>query len=69
MTPLDLNEAAVKKLFKEALVETLYEQRSLLREVLADALEDVGLTEAIRQGRRTETVTRDTAVRGVDAGE
>ena len=69
MTPLDLDEATVKKLFKEALVETLYEQRGLLREVLADALEEVGLTEAIRQGRRTEAVTRDTAVRALDVGD
>ena len=69
MTPLDLNEATVKKVFKEALVETLYEHRGLLREALADALEEVGLTEAIRQGRRTESVTRDTALRALDIGE
>ena len=69
MTPLDLNEATVKKLFKEALVETLYEHRSLLREVLADALEEVGLTEAIRQGRWTEPVTRDAALRALDVGQ
>ena len=42
MPPLELNEATVKRLFKEALVETLYEHRSLLREVVAGVLEDAG---------------------------
>ena len=69
MTPLDLNEATVKKVLKEALVETLYEHRGLLREALVDALEEVSLTEAIRQGRRTERVTRDAALRALDVGE
>ena len=55
MTPLDLNKATVKKMFKEALVETLYEHRGLFREVLADALEEVGLTEAIRRSASPAT--------------
>jgi hypothetical protein len=50
----DLREATVKKLFKEALVETLHEQRELLQDVLAEVLEDTALTAAIRQGRQTE---------------
>ncbi|MCY4027545.1 MAG: hypothetical protein OXH75_14705 [Acidobacteria bacterium] len=69
MTRIEQNEATVKKVFKEALVETLYEHRGLLREALADALEEVGLTEAIRQGWGTESVTRDTALRALDVGE
>ncbi|MCY3846407.1 MAG: hypothetical protein OXH69_23020 [Acidobacteria bacterium] len=69
MTPLELNEATVKKLFKEALVETLQEHRSLLQEVLAEVLEDSGMTEAIRQGRRTETISRDAALRALEVRE
>ena len=69
MTSLDLNEATVKKLFKEALVETLQEHRNLLREVLADALEDAGMMEAIRQGRRTGTITREAALRALEVRE
>ncbi len=67
MPPLELNEATVKRLFKEALVETLYERRSLLREVVAGVLEDAGLTEAIRRGRRTKAMTRDAALRAPQA--
>lgn len=64
MNRIEQNETALKALFKEALVETLYEHRGLLREALVDALAEVGLTEAIRQGRRTERVTRDAAPTG-----
>ena len=67
MTPLELNEATVKRLFKEALVETLHEHRSLLREVVAGVLEDTGMAEAIRRGRRTKTITRDGALRALEA--
>ena len=69
MARIEQNEATVKKVFKEALVETLYEHRGLLREALADALEEVGLTEAIRRGRRTERVARNAAFRALDVGE
>ena len=69
MTPLELNEATVKRLFQEALVETLHEQRSLLREVVAEVLEDAGMAEAIRRGRRTKAITRDAVLRALEAPE
>lgn len=46
-------------MLKEALAETLHEQRELLCEVFAEVLEDFALAEAIREGRRTERVDRD----------
>jgi hypothetical protein len=48
----------LKQVLKEALVETLQEQRELLRDVFVEVLEDFALTEAIRRGRRTKTATR-----------
>ena len=69
MTRIELNEATVKRLFKEALVETLYEHRSLLREVVAEVLEDAGMPEAIRRDRRTKTITRNAALRVREARE
>ncbi len=44
---------------KEALTETLHEQRGLLREVFAEVLEDFAFAEAIREGQQTERVERD----------
>jgi|GEM_PF-4263950 len=39
MAQTEMTEAAVKKLFKEAIFETLQEQRELLHEVLTEVLE------------------------------
>ena len=69
MNPVELNETTVKRLFKEALVETLHEQRALLHEVLAEVLEDAGMAEAIRQGRRTEVISREAALRALEVRE
>ena len=49
----------MKQALKEALTETLHEQRELLHEVFAEALEDFALAEATREGRWTERVERD----------
>jgi hypothetical protein len=52
-------DPAFKKVLKEALAETLHEQRDLLQEVFAEVLEDFALAEAIREGRNTKLVTRE----------
>lgn len=44
---------------KEALTETLHEQRGLLREVFAEVLDDFAFAEAIREGQQTERAERD----------
>jgi hypothetical protein len=43
---------------KQALSETLVENPELLRSVVTDVLEDLGLAEAIRRGRKTKSVAR-----------
>lgn len=62
------NSAIIKQLFKDALVETLIEQRNFLKtiflEVLKDErLEDVALIAAIQEGQLTEEVTREEVFR------
>lgn len=59
MTQADPNNEAMKQAFKDALTETLHEQRELLHEVFAEVLEDFTFSEAIREGRQTERVDRD----------
>lgn len=49
---------ALKKAMKEALVETLTEQRELFAGVMAEALEELALAEAIKEGQQTEPVSR-----------
>ncbi len=63
MSQAKANQSAIKEVVKEALAETLYDQRALLREVFAEVLEDFALTEAIQEGRKTSVVSRDAVFR------
>ena len=58
MDSATIQSEAFKRVLKEALSETLREQRDLLYEVFADVLEDFALAEAIREGQQTEPATR-----------
>jgi hypothetical protein len=49
----------LKQAVKEALIETLNEKRDLLRGIMAEALEDFALVEAIKEGEQTELVSRE----------
>ena len=44
---------------KDALAETLHEQRGLLREDFVEELEDLAFAEAIREDQQTERIERD----------
>jgi hypothetical protein len=59
MAQADPENEEPKQALKEAITETLHEQRELLHEVFAEVLEDVALAEAIREGWQTERVGRD----------
>ncbi|HLL72374.1 MAG TPA: hypothetical protein VK363_13110 [Pyrinomonadaceae bacterium] len=48
----------MKELFKDALVELFDERKDLLRELVADALEDVALARAIKEGASGGSVAR-----------
>ncbi len=52
------NEAKLKKLLKAFVVEVLEERRDLFREALAEAIEDIGMIRAIKEGSRSKTISR-----------
>ncbi|MBW3538653.1 MAG: hypothetical protein KY476_00135 [Planctomycetes bacterium] len=54
----EANGGALKQAVKEALNEAFLEQRELLRDLFAEAIEDLALGEAIREGRKTKAATR-----------
>jgi hypothetical protein len=56
--PLNAQETKLKNLLKAALVEVLEERRDLVRDALADAVEDIGLVRAIEAGAKSRAVTR-----------
>jgi type IV secretory pathway VirD2 relaxase len=59
MQPLTSDESKIKRLMKEALVEALQEQKGVFHDLIVDAIEDIALTNAIRQGADTESVSRN----------
>lgn len=59
MSLIDPGGEQLKQVLKEALTETLREQRGLLHEVFAEVLEDFAFAQAVREGRRTGWVERD----------
>lgn len=56
---LTLDDAKTKELLTEALVELLQQNRGLFYEIILDALEEVGLANAITEGEDTEFVEED----------
>lgn len=53
-----LDEGKLKQILKEALIEALEEKKDVFHELIVEAIEDIGLTNAIRQGQNTETVSK-----------
>ncbi|MBK1703629.1 hypothetical protein [Halochromatium glycolicum] len=65
----NLDPQDFKQTVKEALVELLTEEPAVLRDLLAEALEDVVFADAIREGRTTPMTTRESVLEVLeDAG-
>ncbi len=54
-----VDDAKLKDLFKAALIEVLEERRDLFRDLLEEALEDIGMRYAMEEGLRGRNVGRD----------
>ncbi len=65
MTQVPSDEERLKDLFKTALVELLEERKDLLRDLIEETLEDIGLARAIEQGQRTEGASRASTQRSL----
>ena len=53
-----LDEAQIKTLFKQALVELFQEQRDLFYDLFAEVIEDLALMKAIKEGEASEPASR-----------
>ncbi|HLB45742.1 MAG TPA: hypothetical protein VJL59_01830 [Anaerolineales bacterium] len=58
MSQVSLDEARVKELLKQAILELLQERRDLLHELFVEVLEDLALVNAIKEGESGETVSK-----------
>ncbi|HEY73909.1 MAG: hypothetical protein DRJ03_08670 [Chloroflexi bacterium] len=56
---LTISKKQTKELLKEVLIELVEEKRELFFEVMLEAIEEIGLANAIREGRQGEFVSED----------
>ena len=56
---LTVDEATLNMQLKAAVVEVLEERPDLVRDALAEAVEDIGLIRAIEAGSRSKAASRD----------
>lgn len=56
---LTINETQAKELLKQVMIELVKEKRGLFFEIVVEAMEEIGLANAIREGRRNEYVSEE----------
>ena len=66
MQAVELNEAQLRRLVKEALIEALEERQDLLRGLLEEIVEDVALVQAIQEGETSPPVSREDVFRALE---
>lgn len=59
MAEMNLDEIKLKELLKTAIVEVLQEQKEVFSDLLAEIIEDIALEKAIKEGEKTEIVSRE----------
>ncbi|MDJ1168260.1 hypothetical protein PMG71_02310 [Roseofilum sp. BLCC_M154] len=59
MTELSLDKTELKQLLKTTILELVQEEKEMFSELLAEALEDIAMENAIKEGESSEVVSRD----------
>ncbi len=54
-----IDEIYAKKMLKEVVVELMHERQDWFLEVVLEAIEEIGLADAIRAGRQNEFVAEE----------
>ena len=57
------DDPKLKMLLKAAVVEVLEERRDLIRDAVAEAVEDIGMVQAIKEGSRSAPISHDAVFR------
>jgi len=53
-----IDEGKIKQLMKEAIAEALQEQKGILHDLVVEAVEDIALSNAIREGASSPQVSK-----------
>jgi hypothetical protein len=62
-----MTATTIKKVIKQALVEGLDENREAVRDLIAEVLEDLAMTSAIREGEKSKPVKRSAVMKALAA--
>lgn len=66
MSSIIIDDQTLRELLKEALIEVMQKRPEVLRDVLAEAIEDVGLAQAIQEGQNTAMVGKDAVSKALE---
>ncbi|MBF0464171.1 MAG: hypothetical protein HQK88_05640 [Nitrospirae bacterium] len=64
-----LSNEKIKELLKEVLIELIQTKREVLYEIILEAMEGVGMANAISNGRKNEFVEEDEVFLALDCSE
>jgi hypothetical protein len=53
-----IDDSKLKQLLKEALLEALEEKKNVFQELIIEAMEDMAMVHAIKEGEDSETVSK-----------
>lgn len=67
MEQIVFDESRLKNVLKTALIEVLEERRALFSELFTEALEDIALIHAIKEGETTKAVSKEEIYRIIEA--
>lgn len=59
MAQLSIDEKKLKDLLKETLIEVIEQKKDLFHDIVAEAIEDIAITNAIKEGESTESINRE----------
>lgn len=66
MSSIVIDDQTLRGLLKEALIEVLQERPELLRDMIAEVVEEIGLAGAIREGEHTPVVDKDAVLKTLE---
>ena len=59
MTIPIMDDVHIKEMIKQAMIEVIQERQDLFSNLFANAIEDIALVNAIKEGEKTESVSRE----------
>ena len=63
-----MTQAALTRSLKQALVQSVRENRDVFLDLLAEVIEDVSMANAIREGQKSKPVKREKIMKALGAG-